>query len=125
MLCIKYVGSLCILKISLIWGGGGGISIYKRFWRKYPGTTEVCDVPLLIVVVPNKILLLGKEMEIQNNCFLKPGVRILLHIRCTCKSDCTHRLLTATAYVLLQLSTFLKHFVISSVVVVDLRVRSE
>jgi hypothetical protein len=82
---------------------GGGLSIYKRFWRKYyPGTTEVlvCDVPLLEVVVPNIILLFGKEMEIQNNCFLKPGVHILLLIRCASLNIHTsHLLLTATAYV--------------------------
>jgi len=80
------------IKKSFFFFVGGGLSIYKRFWRKYyPGTTEVCDVPLLEVVVPNIILLLGKEMEIQNNCFLKPGVHILLLIRCTCKSEYTHR----------------------------------
>jgi hypothetical protein len=46
-------------------GGGGEFSKYKGFWQQYyPGNTEVCDVPLLEGVVPNKILLLGKEMEV-------------------------------------------------------------
>ena len=107
--CLKFVG--CILKSHFF---GGGLSIYKRFWRRYyPGTTEVCDVPLLEVVVPNKILLLGKEMEIQNNCLLKPGVHILLLMRCTCKSEyihTSHQLLTATAYVSATIEYFFKAF---------------
>lgn len=88
--CIKFVGSLCILKV-FFFGGGGTFNIQKileeilsrHYWGMW--------VPLLGVVVPNKILLLRKEMEIQNNCIFKPGVCTLLLIRCTCKSEYTHR----------------------------------
>jgi hypothetical protein len=70
----------------------GGESQYtKEFGGNTIQALLKCDMSLLEVVVSNKILLLGKEMEIQNNCFLKPGVHILLLIRCTCKSECTQR----------------------------------
>jgi len=45
---------------------GEELSVYRRFCRKYyPSATEVYDVPLLVVVVPNKILFLGEEMELK------------------------------------------------------------